>query len=332
MAVKSGVSVVVPTYNADRFLETCLESVARQTYGDVAIVVVDDGSTDDTVSVARRYVAKVVTQENAGPSVARNRGVQLATTPLIAFLDADDFWEPTFLERCIDFLDACPEVAAVSTGLRFRLGNGTERIEPRALMTGEAESGPIVLNSFFRTWALHDHVRTGSAVFRKDVLNEAGSFREDLRVAEDLELWGYIGTLGKWGFVPEPLWVGNSVPVAAGNWREKQRSRARWCPTVEQWEARLADRIEPEDRRYFEVVRGKVAAAYAYSKVLAGDWEAVRHIVGKYGREMPKNKLTWLLGVGSGLGAIGRIAVSSVVTTHEAMKAVRLRRFSGPNA
>jgi glycosyltransferase involved in cell wall biosynthesis len=94
------VSCIIPAYNAGRYLAESLQSVVDQSYRPIEIVVVDDGSTDDTAALARRFPnIRVISQENGGPAAARNRGVAESTGPFIAFQDADDIWHPEKLSR-----------------------------------------------------------------------------------------------------------------------------------------------------------------------------------------------------------------------------------------
>src|SRR4051812_26873537 len=101
MNYTSLVSVIIPTYNRANVVSEAVESVLNQTYSKVELIVVDDGSTDDTLEKLRRFgnTITVITQENAGPSAARNAGIANARGDLIAFLDSDDLWLPTNLER-----------------------------------------------------------------------------------------------------------------------------------------------------------------------------------------------------------------------------------------
>jgi glycosyltransferase involved in cell wall biosynthesis len=100
----SGVSVIIPAYNYSRYLPFALESVLNQTYSPVEVIVVDDGSTDDTNKVVARYGERVkyIYQTNSGLSAARNTGIKAASMPFVAFLDADDVWEPGFLKSGMD--------------------------------------------------------------------------------------------------------------------------------------------------------------------------------------------------------------------------------------
>src|SRR5579864_8740685 len=109
------VSVVIPAYNAARFLGDAIQSVLNQTYSNFEVVVVNDGSTDDTESVVRSFGDRLfyVKQANKGVSAARNEGIKRARGQYVAFLDSDDVWLPTKLAEQIPFLEQNPEVGLV---------------------------------------------------------------------------------------------------------------------------------------------------------------------------------------------------------------------------
>lgn len=105
------VSVIIPVYNAERYLAEAIRSVLGQDYGDVEIVVVDDGSTDRSVEVAQRFEQiRLIRQENLGPGAGLNTGIAHARGELIAFLDADDKWEPATLARRVARFDDDPNL------------------------------------------------------------------------------------------------------------------------------------------------------------------------------------------------------------------------------
>ena len=113
------VSVIIPAYNSADFIDEALKSVFDQTYKDLEIIVVDDGSTDDTRAVLEKYGDRVNYhyQDNNGPASARNRGIKLARGKYIAFLDADDLWLPTKLEKQVALFKNRENLGFVTTGV-----------------------------------------------------------------------------------------------------------------------------------------------------------------------------------------------------------------------
>lgn len=179
------VSVITPAYNAARFLGEMIESVRRQTFQDWELVIVDDGSTDDTVAVIERFAAdrriRLLRQPNAGPSAARNHGMRAARGSFFAFLDSDDQWLPTFLEHQLGVFDAHPETALVTT-TAYDLGgphDGQSRRRP-------ASDYPVL--------TLEDIIRNDSAVFimtvfRREVFERIGGLDEAQWTSEDYDFW-----------------------------------------------------------------------------------------------------------------------------------------------
>ncbi len=326
LSPETTVVVIIPAFNAARSLSQTLDSALSQTLRPAQIIVINDGSTDETCAVARAYGDRItyLEQENAGQGAARNRGLQVAAGKYVAFLDADDYWRPGFLEHCVYFLEQHPEAVAVNTGLIIRLHDGTELVQPALLTRPDAPTEPFMVGEFFSFWAEHDHVRTGSAVIRKSVIDRAGGQRADLRVSQDLEYWGYIATFGPWGYIPEPLWVGNSRAVArAQGWLRKYRKRRKLCPEVEQWEARIRPRLSLRDQPCFEIVRGRVAMGYAQNKILGGAYRSAYRIARKYGDAMPRCAMSNVLRLGCRGGRAGWAVVCAVVCIREWSKVIR---------
>lgn len=136
------VSCVVPVFNGERYLEEALRSILAQTYEPVEIIVVDDGSTDGTPSVARGFGARVryVQQPTAGPAATRNFGVAMAAGEFVAFLEPDDLWHPEKLARQMACFDSRPETDVCATHARNfwipELAGEAERHEDRARSQG----------------------------------------------------------------------------------------------------------------------------------------------------------------------------------------------------
>ncbi|MCU1308779.1 MAG: glycosyl transferase family protein, partial [Acidobacteriaceae bacterium] len=111
------ITVIIPTFNRERYVQRAIESALNQSFRDYEIVVVDDGSTDNTRSALRRYDDKIhyACQVNRGASAARNRGIQVASGEWLAFLDSDDEWDPSYLARQMEQADNNPTVCMQST-------------------------------------------------------------------------------------------------------------------------------------------------------------------------------------------------------------------------
>lgn len=176
-------SVVVPAWNAERFLGEAITSVLAQSLPPLEIVVVDDGSTDTTKAVAEGFGGRVcvLSGPNAGPSAARNRGVREARGSWIAFLDADDVWAPGYLAAADEYLAANPGVGLLCFGLRiFEDGRPT----PHVIL----KKTPGL--AFTTVGLLEGDVgRIIGPLVSRDVFLAAGGFDETLRANEDCHLW-----------------------------------------------------------------------------------------------------------------------------------------------
>ena len=180
------VSVIIPTFNRSTMILRALSSVLAQDHPSFEVIVVDDGSTDDTrVNIPRdKRVSLVVHPTNRGVSAARNTGIRYSSGRLVAFLDSDDYWMPEKLSRQAGFFAARPAAVACQTGERWirkgrRVNPGLRHAKP---------SGDIFLRS------LELCVVSPSAVMlKRSVLDEVGLFDEHLPACEDYDLWLRIG-------------------------------------------------------------------------------------------------------------------------------------------
>jgi glycosyltransferase involved in cell wall biosynthesis len=303
------VSVIVPCYNDAVSVRRCLDSVLGQTLKPFEVIVVNDGSTDESAQIVQSHagVTKYLEQENGGAGAARNAGIAAATGDYIAFLDADDFWLEGFLERCVMWLESHPEAIAVSAGQRIRSWSQREGVNPSLLADAEVGSSlmPSVLEDFFGFWAQYDHVRTGSAVIRRSVIEQAGGQLPDLRMSQDLEYWGYLATFGKWGFIPEILFVSDGTRAASQGWLKKYRLRWECCPKMDQWQRRILPRLPADSMRAFQIFRGKLARSFVHSKILAANDSEARQIIREFGEDFPGGWISKFMRIGSKSGPLG---------------------------
>ena len=189
------VSIVMPTYNYGRFLPEALESLRAQTLRDWECIVVDDGSTDDTIAVLGTAAAndsrvRYVSQANLGPSAARNRGVAESVGNYIQFLDADDVLPPTKLEVQVLAMESDPSIGIVYSDGRYFLDSPTELLSYR--VPGPRPSTPPDKSSvdpLLRALVDHNIMAVEGPLIRKSALATIGSFDEGLVRVEDWQLW-----------------------------------------------------------------------------------------------------------------------------------------------
>lgn len=297
------ISVVIPVYNAGKFIHTCLDSIISQKGGlAYEIILVDDGSTDDSVDVIRRYEQseklratggsiRLMTQQNAGPSKARNRAIAAARGRYLAFIDADDYWQDEFFERTAAFLDRHEECVGVSVLQQVDTVSGM-RVAPEVPDGGfppeEAETcdGGYVINDFFSFWGRRMHICPGGAMMRTEAVKATGGMREDLRITEDLEFWACSALHGKWGLLPEVLFMGCGAQTVESSADWSRRMKRRWdnAPTVAEWERRLMEQ-EPSlasDAGY-RIAQGAIARNLVYCQLLSGRTRLARREACRYG-------------------------------------------------
>jgi glycosyltransferase involved in cell wall biosynthesis len=186
------ISVIIPAYNAARFLPRCLNSVFAQTLKPAEVIVVDDGSTDDTAAVAAALGARVISQANGGISAARNTGIRNASGDWLAFLDADDLWAPEKLERQAARIR--PETVLVYTGIRIFDDKGVRGEKPAI--------DPIAARKMLRYC---NPITPSTVLLRREAVAQIGGFRKGLDACEDWGLWFRLQPLGQFEAVPEPL-------------------------------------------------------------------------------------------------------------------------------
>jgi len=210
------VSVVIPAFNAEKYIKESINSILSQTFQDFEIIVVDDGSTDNTGKIIKQYGSKVnyIFQENSGPSKARNTAISVAKGKYIAFLDADDLWTPNKLELQVGFLESHKDVGMVFADMITFNENGViiesylRKIKRKIngvnfyknLLTEQHE-----VRDPFLLLVQANFIPTGTVVVRKSCINKAGLFDETISSVEDLDMWMRMAICCKIGFVPHVL-------------------------------------------------------------------------------------------------------------------------------
>ncbi len=193
------VSVIIPTHNCAAYIGDAVASVLSQTYQTFEVIVVDDGSTDETSDVLTPYRDRIqyVYQDNQGPAAARNAGIRQARGNLIAFLDADDTWSPRKLELQVLALKAYPDAGLAFTDFHEFDESGVhkpshltgQRSSEAWFAKNRAAETELAYGGMYQEFLRANWIATCSVIVRRDVLAAVGCFDEGISYGEDYDLW-----------------------------------------------------------------------------------------------------------------------------------------------
>ena len=264
-------SVIVPLYNKAPYVRKALDSIMSQTYRDFECVVIDDGSTDNSLVDVNEYIRdvscmmydvcekiKVISQANSGVAAARNNGVAASHGEFVCFLDADDWWEPNYLEEMDRLIAEYPDAGLYATNYVYYKPGKTH-------VALKLETGYINYpEAYLQNIAMP--VCTGAACMPREVFGEMGGFPEGIKIGEDFLLWAKTALHYPIAFCEKPLaYYNNDVPAsqrATRNLHEPKRHMLfnlllleeeiekscvtdgryidnRWTPSKEDWKALL---------------------------------------------------------------------------------------------
>ena len=202
-------SIIIPLYNKANYILKTVNSVFNQTFPEFELIVVNDGSTDESLDKIKHFKDnrfKIISQENAGVSVARNNGVKQAKYSYVAFLDADDWWDDHFLEEMKMLIGKYPEAGIYGCNYYY-VKNGKCRLADKGLEKGFT-AGYI---NYFKVYAKTFCVpfNCSFVIVDKTVFNAGGGFNPRLRFGEDFDLWASIALKSKIGYLNKPLAYSN---------------------------------------------------------------------------------------------------------------------------
>ncbi|EDP71785.1 hypothetical protein FBALC1_04837 [Flavobacteriales bacterium ALC-1] len=197
-------SVIIPLYNKAEYISDCIKSALSQTFEDYEIVIINDGSTDNSISVVEKFNSQKIQlfhQDNAGASIARNNGANLATAEYIAFLDADDVWKPNHLACIKASIDLYPNAGLFANN--YFIKHNQNHIAPAKLNFNVIDKQPLVLDNFFKTSLYDTVVWTSAAAIKKQKFIDYGMFNPLYLSSQDLDLWIRIALKEPIVFNPE---------------------------------------------------------------------------------------------------------------------------------
>ncbi len=281
-AIKPAVSVVLPTYNRAHTLDRAVGSVLGQTFGDLELIIVDDGSTDDTGAVVSgfndpriRYVRHDV---NRGANVARNTGIKLSRGEYLAFQDSDDEWLPEKLARQVNLLTAADKtVGVVYTGCLRRKAGDAVYIPGARVAVREGDLHRQLLTGNF--------IAMPAVLIRRCCLVECGLFDEGMPRLQDWDLWIRVARRYLFACVDEPLVMAYHSPGGISD------NAAAYGEAL----GRILEKYQ-EDYNMYPPIKSRLLRLYAFIKISGGDAAAARKCLGQsfWARPNVKSLLLWL--------------------------------------
>jgi len=284
------ISVVMPVYNGERFLEEAVDSILKQTYKAFEFIIVDDGSNDRTPEILKRYAeqdsrVKIIRAGKVGISKAMNLGIEAAQYPWIARMDADDVCLPRRLEASIEAAQANPDVVVWGTFIHH--------INAKGKILSTSKVGPLTTEQFWeeRKKGRAVQVINPSAMMRKDIVDKVGGYKEAFTAAHDIEIFDEMAEYGPILCIPEVLVLyrvhGYSISMTKFftqrklaryvEARRKARLAGEALPTLDSFLANYDNRPWRERlRRYLSDLQGlnyrRAGLAYAEGQYLKVGW------------------------------------------------------------
>lgn len=186
-------SIIIPLFNKENFIESTLSSVLNQSFTDFELIIVNDGSTDNSEEKVLQFNDKRIhyySKKNEGVSTARNYGIEKAKSDYITFIDADDYWYPNFLEEMFNKINLFPELKVFSSAIEIETSKTIVKANYSIKKTNDYEIVNYFISSYKRTVLC-----SSSAVFHTSVFEKTGNFDIQLKSGEDTDMWIRIGLI-----------------------------------------------------------------------------------------------------------------------------------------
>lgn len=284
------IDVVMPVYNAERYLVGAVSSILSQTYRKFRLICIDDGSTDQSADILHDLAAQdsrlvVIHQSNQGITSALNRGLAICNAPLIARMDADDIAMPTRFQQQVDYLQVHPEVVAVGS----------------AILEVDADNDPLAVQTFASS---HDQITSGllqvktglahpAAMIRRQALELAGGYNKDFEGVEDVDLWFRLAQVGQLANLPNIL-LCYRQHAASICWAKNPARNQKLVRLLErEYKRRGIELPQALVKRCLESRSNVSPMKWARRAARNGQWKAaIKHFRSQW-RTLPFSPLTW---------------------------------------
>lgn len=198
-------SIIIPLYNKEKYIKATIDSVLSQTFQDFEIIIINDGSTDNSQTIIKSIIddrIKFYIQDNKGVSESRNAALSKSTGIYIALLDADDLWHPKYLETIHQLILSYPEQHVFSTAVTLETSSNNIR---SVYSVGNLKDKEVYVVDYFESSYINTLLTSSSTVLHQSVFNKIGSYDTSIKSGEDTDLWIRIGMHYKVVFINDPL-------------------------------------------------------------------------------------------------------------------------------
>lgn len=227
MPTNPKVSVIIPTYNRANSIDQSIQSVLNQTYKNIELIIIDDGSTDSTQKNLKKYdrQLKIVCQENRGPASARNHGVSLSSGEIIAFLDSDDTWNSTKIENQVELLELCGQLVPCCICNSLMCSSKGQNTTSFDLTNIEPQFPRGIILNPTEVLATRFLLFNQAAIIRRGAFETIGGFNENLRILEDYDIALRLSSQGPWAYIDEALITKYETDQSLGKIARRNRTR-----------------------------------------------------------------------------------------------------------
>ncbi|QHI36347.1 UDP-Glc:alpha-D-GlcNAc-diphosphoundecaprenol beta-1,3-glucosyltransferase WfgD [Kordia antarctica] len=259
-------SVIIPLYNKENYIQQTIESVLQQTVADFELLVVNDASTDKSVSVVSQIldprIKLIENSKNLGLSATRNHGITNASGEIIALLDADDLWLPTFLEAIKNLHETFPEASVYGTDYA-EMYESQEDLSPKKNIPISRKGTSFLMPDFFEASMFQPIFSQSSVAFKKEICKEKTVFNPEITFAEDIDFYINYGSKYKIAYQYEML---SKVRFDVPNQMSRAGIASKVLPDLDSYETLAKE--NPSLKKYLDLYRYIFASMYTFENAI----------------------------------------------------------------
>lgn len=269
-------SVIIPLYNKEKYVQQTVKSVLQQTFVDFELLIVNDASTDNSVAVVSQFtderIRLIENPKNLGLSATRNHGISKAKGTIIALLDADDLWLPTFLETIKNLHDTFPEASIFGTDY-IEIYSSQEDLVPQKNISASLQGTSFLVPDFFEASLFQPIFLQSSVAFKKEICTEKEVFNSKITFAEDIDFYIKYGSQYRVAYHYEAL---SEVRFDVPNQMSKNSIVSKTLPNLDSYENLAKEHVSL--KKYLDLYRYIFASMYSFENAIPQRNAMLKHI------------------------------------------------------